>query len=216
MKYLKQLQILTIGILLCVCLSPGLCQVSGVNEEDIFVETPSISYANGVTVIDGAVNNYVPNSSLLIVEVCDVSGNSLITSYVDLNDTKFKESFRTGYLTKGEYLVKFTYAISGSLKPSIYETLSFTVDKETEEIAVTGVTLDNSELALLVGESKRLYAKVEPATASNSRYTWSSTDSSIAKVDERTGMVTAISAGKATIIVTTEDGGKTDKCNVNV
>lgn len=216
MKYLKQLQILTIGILLCVCLSPGLCQVSGVNEEDIFVETPSISYANGVTVIDGAVNNYVPNSSLLIVEVCDVSGNSLITSYVDLNDTKFKESFRTGYLTKGEYLVKFTYAICGSLKPSIYETLSFTVDKETEEIAVTGVTLDNSELALLVGESKRLYAKVEPATASNSRYTWSSTDSSIAKVDERTGMVTAISAGKATIIVTTEDGGKTDKCNVTV
>lgn len=216
MKYLKQLQILTIGILLCVCLSPGLCQVSGNNEENIFVETPSITYANGVTVIEGTVSNYVQNSSLLIVEICRKSGDSLINSYVDLNDDKFKESFRTGYLTKGEYLVKFTYAISGSLKPSICKTLSFTVEKESEEIAVTGVTLDKSELTLLVGESHRLYANVEPATASNPTYTWSSTDPSIAKVDKKTGMITAISAGKAAITVTTEDGGKTASCNVTI
>ncbi len=216
MKYLKQLQILTIGILLCVCLSPGLCQTSGNSEENIFVETPSIIYANGVTVIEGTVSNYVQNSSLLIVEICRKSGDSLITSYVDLNDDKFKESFRTGYLTKGEYLVKFTYAISGSLKPSIYETLSFTVEKESEEIAVTGVTLDKSELTLLVGESERLYANVEPATASNPTYTWSSANPSIAKVDKKTGMVTAVSAGKTAITVTTEDGGKTASCNVTV
>ena len=214
MNRLKQFQILAVGILLFACLSPGSCQASGVSEDDIFAETPSITYANGVTIIEGTVNNYIPNSSLLLVEICKKSGNRISLSYIDLTDAKFKEPLRTGILQKGEYQVNFTHAkISHT---STYATLPFTVDKESEEIAVTGVTLNKSELRMLVGDSERLSAEIEPATASDPSCTWNSNDSSVAKVDKNTGVVTAVSAGSATITVTTNDGNKTASCNVTV
>jgi uncharacterized protein YjdB len=44
--------------------------------------------------------------------------------------------------------------------------------------------------------------------------TWSSSDKTVATVSD--GKVTTLKAGKATITVTTEDGGKTASCEVIV
>lgn len=80
---------------------------------------------------------------------------------------------------------------------------------------VTGVTLSDQVLAMIVGDSFALTASVEPATASNSGVIWSSTNEGVATVSA-TGLVTALAVGEATIVVTTEDGSFTAECNVVV
>ena len=82
-------------------------------------------------------------------------------------------------------------------------------------VAVTGVTLNKTELALFTGDSATLTAMVVPVTATDKSVTWSSSDNTVATVDN-TGNVTAVGAGNATITVTTQDGGKTDTCTVTV
>ena len=82
-------------------------------------------------------------------------------------------------------------------------------------IAVTGVSLNKTELSLVVGSNETLTATVEPATATNKAVTWKSSKPDIAEVDE-TGKVTAKQVGTATITVTTKDGGKTATCEVKV
>ncbi|MEN6350679.1 MAG: Ig-like domain-containing protein [Syntrophomonas sp.] len=82
--------------------------------------------------------------------------------------------------------------------------------------SVTGVTLDKNSLSLQVnGSPVKLTAAVEPSYASNPYCTWSSSDSSVASVDN-SGLVTPVSPGQANIIVTTNDGGKTASCLVTV
>ncbi len=82
-------------------------------------------------------------------------------------------------------------------------------------IAVTGVTLNKSTLSLEVGSSETLVATVQPDNATNKNVTWSSSDKSVATVDAG-GKVSALKAGKTTITVTTEDGGKSAACAVTV
>ena len=82
-------------------------------------------------------------------------------------------------------------------------------------VPVTGVSLDRDSLALGVGEIVRLTASVVPSNATNREVTWSSSNSSVAKVDPN-GNVTGVSAGKADISVVTSDGGYKATCAVTV
>ena len=82
-------------------------------------------------------------------------------------------------------------------------------------IPVTGVALNKTELSLTIGDEETLTAAVLPTVAVNQEIAWSSSDDTIATVDE-TGKVTAIAAGTATITVTTADGGRTATCTVTV
>jgi uncharacterized protein YjdB len=79
---------------------------------------------------------------------------------------------------------------------------------------VTGVTLDKTSATLTEGDEFVLTATVNPSNATNKTVTWSSSDKMVATVSD--GKVTALKAGKATITVTTEDGGKTASCEVIV
>ena len=81
-------------------------------------------------------------------------------------------------------------------------------------IAVTGVTLDVTELALVVPETATLTATVAPADAANKAVVWASDNEAVATVAE--GVVTAVAEGTATITVTTEDGSFTASCVVTV
>ena len=82
-------------------------------------------------------------------------------------------------------------------------------------VSVTGVTLDQTELSLVKGDSAELTAVIAPEDATNRNLTWESSDSTVASVDE-TGKVTALAAGTAVIKVTTEDGNKNASCTVKV
>lgn len=79
---------------------------------------------------------------------------------------------------------------------------------------VQSVGLNKTELALEVGKTGTLEAKVEPSDATNKNVTWSSSNPEVATVDN--GVVTAVSAGEVIITVTTEDGAKTATCKVTV
>ncbi|MBM6786394.1 Ig-like domain-containing protein [Collinsella tanakaei] len=81
--------------------------------------------------------------------------------------------------------------------------------------AVSGVTLDKTELALKVDESAVLKATVLPENALNKKVTWTSSDTKVATVDAN-GKVRTVAPGTATITVTTVDGNKTATCTVEV
>jgi uncharacterized protein YjdB len=70
-------------------------------------------------------------------------------------------------------------------------------------------------LSLAAGATGQLTARVSPSNATNKNVNWQSSNEGIATVSAA-GLVTAISAGTATITVTTADGGKQAPCNVTV
>ncbi len=90
-----------------------------------------------------------------------------------------------------------------------------TVKVTVKEINVTGVTLTNNKLELVIGKTGTLKATVIPNNATNKKVTWKSSDESVATVNSN-GVVTAKGVGTATITVTTEDGNKTKTATVTV
>ena len=81
-------------------------------------------------------------------------------------------------------------------------------------VPVTGVTLNKTSTSLYVGDTETLTATVQPSDASNQTVTWSTSDASVATVEN--GVVRATGRGTATITVTTVDGGFTATCTVTV
>jgi len=81
-------------------------------------------------------------------------------------------------------------------------------------VAVTGVTLNHATAELNVSGTITLAATVLPEGATNKSVSWSSNNGAVATVNN--GVVTALSAGAATITVTTQDGNKTATCAVAV
>ena len=81
------------------------------------------------------------------------------------------------------------------------------------DIPVTGVSLDANNINIEKGSSKTVVATIIPSNATNKNVTWSSSNNSIATVNN--GVITAISAGTCMITVTTVDGGYTASCTVN-
>lgn len=92
--------------------------------------------------------------------------------------------------------------------------LSHTITvKEAGRIAVISITLDQTRLTLKPEETATLVATVKPDNATDKTVTWSSSDTSIASVDEN-GTVTAIKDGTTTI--TAEAGEKSATCTIVV
>ena len=89
-------------------------------------------------------------------------------------------------------------------------------DKAETTVAVTGVTIDQPTLTLTVGQSKTLVATVAPEDATTKDVVWTTSKAEVASVGEKTGVVTAVAAGTATITVTTVEGAKTATCTVTV
>lgn len=84
-----------------------------------------------------------------------------------------------------------------------------------EDVHVTGVTLNKNSLSLEEGDTEQLTETVAPSNATDKSVSWSSSNTSVATVSS-SGLVTAVSAGSATITVTTTDGAKTATCAVTV
>ena len=82
-------------------------------------------------------------------------------------------------------------------------------------VSVTSVTLNKTELNLIVGATEQLTATVLPNDAINKNVSWSSNNTAVATVSDN-GLVTAFGEGEATITVTTEDGNKTATCTISV
>lgn len=81
-------------------------------------------------------------------------------------------------------------------------------------VAVTGVSLNKSAVALELGDSDILTAMVTPANATNKAVEWSIADASIATIMD--GVVKAVALGETTVTVTTVDGGFTATASITV
>ena len=79
-------------------------------------------------------------------------------------------------------------------------------------IAVSSVDLNKTELSLVEGDSEALFVSIKPDDATDKTVTWSTSNASIATVDN--GKVTAIKEGEATI--TARVGDKSATCKVVV
>lgn len=76
----------------------------------------------------------------------------------------------------------------------------------TISIPVTSIVLDQTEITMYAGETKKLDYTLLPLNSSNNVVTWTSTDTSVVTVDKN-GKVTAKGVGSAVVILRTSDGG---------
>ena len=82
-------------------------------------------------------------------------------------------------------------------------------------VAVTSVSLNKSSLEIYSDDdSASLIATVLPENATNKEVTWSSSNLSVASVED--GLITPVGAGATTITVQTVDGHYSARCNVSV
>ncbi len=81
-------------------------------------------------------------------------------------------------------------------------------------VEVTGITLTNSELIMIEGDSTDLITILRPDNATDKTVTWTSSDESIVTVDQN-GNVDAIKQGDAVVSATASNGMKAD-CHVKV
>ena len=112
--------------------------------------------------------------------------------------------------TDGQFQVTVTATNSAG---SIDRT--YTLNIKPAKVSVTGVKLDQTELALYTGDTATLNAMVAPGDATNKNVTWSSDKPEVATVDAN-GKITAKGEGEATITVRTADGNHTATCTVKV
>lgn len=136
-------------------------------------------------------------------------GSAIIGTYGGYQN--LPDPVRPGYNFAGWYLG------NSLVKPETKRTSTSGTDTLTAQwtpISVTGVRLNQTSASLTVGNTLTLTVAVSPSDALNKAVSWSSNNSSVATVSN--GVVTANSAGTATITVKTSDGSKTASCIVTV
>lgn len=83
-------------------------------------------------------------------------------------------------------------------------------------VLVSGITLNETEAELTVGENLQLEATIAPENATNKSVTWSSTNEAVAVVSE-SGLVTAVGSGTCQVKASANDGsGKSASCLITV
>lgn len=157
-------------------------------------------------------------------------GQALLDSYKTgvgcTGDATLRFTDAYGHRTVADYIVTSTELSSNETEDSVSWDLEQVGEAEVEAyISVTGVKLyqgqeEVSTLSLAVGDAPALIkVKVEPATASNGRYRYTSTGRkyfNIGNVTEEGFTITALRPGSGKITVTTVNGSKTAEINVTV
>lgn len=173
---------------------------------------------NGFYISSVASNKYISNTSGTNVSL-GTSGSDFTFSFTDdgvalISNSSNSDRF-LGYTSTASYAYK-AYAktnLSSGDYPHAIKVYKLVV-KEGTGVDVTGVSLQE-KLELGIGNTTTLEATITPSDATNKNVTWSSSNESVAKIDEN-GVVKGIATGTATITVTTEDGEFTASCSVTV
>lgn len=120
------------------------------------------------------------------------------------------DDYRT-YYAFGFYLEKVSPSANVYLPiddVAIYTTSPYPI------VHPTSISLNPTTASIYSGNTVTLTPTVLPDNADNKDVTWSSSNNSVATVDN--GVVTGVSVGNATITATTEDGDLTATCEITV
>ena len=110
-----------------------------------------------------------------------------------------------------------TTVITATAKDDSGISASCTVQVTVPTVKVTGITLNKTTASVVKGKTVALTATVTPTNATNKNVTWKSSNPKVAKVDEKSGVVTAVAAGTAIITATAaDDSGVKATCKITV
>ncbi|MEI6875773.1 MAG: InlB B-repeat-containing protein, partial [Spirochaetota bacterium] len=163
--------------------------------------TYTVTYdGNGSTggVVPTDTNNYLMGG---ISAVVGNTGNLVKTSYVF-----------SGWNTKADGTGN-TYSAGSAIPIGAANVTLFAI--WTQTVPVAYVNLTKAGATIEAGFTEQLGAIISPTNADRQSLTWASDKAAVATVSS-VGLVTAVEPGKATITVTTSDGGKTANCAVTV
>ncbi|WZL72511.1 GLUG motif-containing protein [Clostridiaceae bacterium 35-E11] len=181
-----------------------------------------------VTVVERELEKYHTTFTVMDAVYNPIAGASIeVKGPSDFKDSKDTDDDGEAVfnLVSGDY----DYTVTKSVYESVYETVSdsFTLNREAmdievimkqideqEEISVSSVLVDPTEMTLTMGETQTITYTITPSNATDKRTTWSSSNTDVATVVS--GEVTAEAEGIANITVTTKDGNKTATCTVTV
>ena len=181
--------------------------------------------ANDVTV-QGNANvtaiNETNNRAVYCSDKLKVTDSATLTAQSKQNSYAIHTA--NGFTYPG-HIVKASKNFEGNEPDTIYDPAKLTPEgnetaykyvqvSPTSGTVITGIKL-NKELSMKVGTTDTLTPVFTPANATEQTVTWTSSDKTVATVDQN-GKVTAVGVGAATITVLTKDGGYTDTCTVTV
>lgn len=180
---------------------------------------------NSVSISTSGISGTITSVAVVCSRADDLVGNLSVT----VGGEKFKvNDSETASLTNSNATYDFAGSGFGAIdivwkrtsgSGSYYIksiSVTYSTGDEPAVVNVTGVTLNKSTMSIVYGNTDNsLEATVTPSNATNKALSWSSSNESVATVDE-SGEVTAHAVGTTTITVTTEDQGKTARCEVTV
>lgn len=191
-------------------------------------------------------SDYSQNDNILSIEVADKDGLLAYVVLHDSSNTALVADGTGSYTINGDYklngdngtlypltLGKKNYIDLGEntdVKPYVFvaslKDVTAQVDysfvdeipeeEESQDVAVTSVTLDKASHTLVVGGSVPLKATVLPSNATDKTLTWTSSNEAIATVNS-SGVVSAVSTGSSKITaISNSDGGIFAECWITV
>jgi len=196
--------------------SPGTAVITATSVDGGFTASSSVTVTDPVVPVTGVTLNH---TSYSIEE-----GNQfqLTATVLPANATNKNVLWSSG--DESAVLVSSTGLVN-AMEPGVITITATTEDggftatcivTVTEAVVpVTGVSLNNTTLGIVEGNTAQLTAIVAPANATNKNTTWSSSNEAVASVNQ-TGVVTAVAVGTAVVTATTEDGGFTATCTITV
>ena len=138
-------------------------------------------------------------------------GNKVIIRYTILPDnatdkgvTWTSSDDSVASVSKGEVTAKKEGTATITVKTSNGKTDTAKITVLTNEIKVTGISLNQTSKTIKVGDTVTLTPTITPDNATNKNVTWTSDNAGVASVEN--GVVKGIKAGNATITVKTNNG----------
>ncbi len=185
---------------------------SGISATCNITVTKKTIYVTEVTVSETTLSLEAGQSAKLSATVApdDATNKSVIWSSNDKTVATVDSEGNVTAHKAGTATITVTPAVGSGKSASCKVTVTPKV------VMVSEITFDMVSMTLEEGDSSTIAAEVAPSTATNKELEWTSSDTSVATVDED-GKVTAIKAGKTTITATAKDGsGVKAECAVTV
>lgn len=182
----------------------------------------TFNYERGTLTITKADQTITWNQQFGTVNVGDVVELTATSSAgLPIKYTSTDESVAEIYSQNGRKYVEFLKSGNVMLRANQEGNENYNeADRVSKSVSVaflvTDITLNNSNLTLEEGKTAQLVASVQPEEAQNKTIQWSSSNTSVATVDNN-GFVTAIKQGTAVIYAKSTDGSNvTAQCAIKV